>query len=49
MFGVLVKRAWAIEDLLLLLVVVALGTRFIDGGDDVVWPAASILTGLRSF
>ena len=32
-FGVLVKRAWAIKDLLVLLVVVALGARLTDGGD----------------
>ena len=36
MFGVLVKRAQAIEDLLVLLVVVALGARLTDGSDDVV-------------
>ena len=34
--GVLVERAWALKDLLILLVVVALGARFINGGDDVV-------------
>ena len=33
---VLVKRAWAFMDLLVLLIVVALGVRFINGGDDVV-------------
>ena len=43
------EGAWAIEDLLVLLVVVALGARLIDGSDEVVWPAAAILTGLRSF
>ena len=42
--GVLVERAQAIEDLLVLLVVVALGARFINGGDDVVWSVATILT-----
>ena len=31
-FGVLVEGARAIEDLLVLLVIVALGTRFINGG-----------------
>ena len=36
MFGVLVERAWAIKDLPVLLIVVALGPRFIDGGDDFV-------------
>ena len=35
-FGVLVKRAWAIEDLLVLFIVVALGVRLTDGSDDVV-------------
>jgi len=35
-FGVLVKRARAIEDLLVLFVVVALGARLTDDGDDVV-------------
>ena len=35
-FGVLVKRARAIEDLLVLFVVVTLGARLTDGGDDVV-------------
>ena len=34
--GVLLERTRAVEDLLLLLVVVALGVRFIDGSDDVV-------------
>ena len=49
MFGVLVERARAIEDLLVLLVVVVRGARFIDGGNDVVWPAATILAKLGSF
>ena len=49
MFGVLVKRAWAIKDLLVLLVVVALGARLIHGGDDVVGPATTILARLGSF
>ena len=49
MFGVLVERAWDIEDLLVLLVVVALGTRFTNGGDDVVWSAAAILTRFGPF
>ena len=34
--AVLVEGAWAFEDLLVLLVVVALGARFINSGDDVV-------------
>ena len=49
MFSILVEGAWAIEDLLVLLVVVALGARLIDGSDEVVWPAVVILTGLGSF
>ena len=49
MFGVLVKRARAIEDLLVLFVVVALGARLTDGGDDVVWPSAAILARPGSF
>ena len=49
MFGVLVEGAWAFEDLLVLLVVVVLRARLIDGSDEVVWPAAAILTGLGSF
>ena len=36
MLDVLVEKARDIEDLLVLLVVVALGARFINGGDDVV-------------
>ena len=36
MSGVLVEGTRAVEDLLVLLVIVALGARFIDGGDDVV-------------
>ena len=49
MFGVLVKRAWAIKDLLVLLVVVALGARLTDGGNDLVWLVAAILARLGSF
>ena len=49
MLGVLVERAQAIEDLLVLLIVVALGARFINNGGDVVWPAVVILTRLGSF
>ena len=48
-FGVLVEGARAVEDLLVLLVVVTLGTRLIDGSNKVVWPAAAILTRLGSF
>ena len=49
MLGVLVERARAIEDLLVPLVVVALGTRFINGGNNVVWSAAAILTRFGPF
>ena len=49
MFGVLVERAQAIKDLLVLLIVVVLGARLVNGGDDVVWSAAAILTRLGSF
>ena len=45
----LVEGAWAFKDLLVLLIVVALGARIFNGGDDVVWSAAVILTGLGSF
>ena len=48
MFGILVKRAWAIEDLLVLFIVVVLGARLTDGGDYVVWAAAVILARPRS-
>ena len=43
------ERARAIEDLLVLLVVVALGARFIDGSNNVVWLAVVVLTSLGSF
>ena len=46
---VFVERARALEDLLVLLIVVTLGTRFINGSDDVVWSAAAILTRFGSF
>ena len=49
MFGILVEGAQAIEDLLVLLVVISLGARLIDGSDEVVWLPAVILTGLGSF
>ena len=35
-FDILMERARAIKDLLILLIIVALGPRFIDGSDDVV-------------
>jgi len=48
-FVIFVEGAWVIEDLLVLLVVVALGARFVNGGDDVVWSAAAILTRFGPF
>ena len=42
-FGILVKRARAIEYLLVLLIVVTIGARLTSGGEDVFWPAAVIL------
>ena len=49
MLGVLVERARAIEDLLVLLIIVVLGSRLINSGDDMVWSAAAILTRLGAF
>ena len=49
MLGVLMERARAIEDLLVLLVIVALGSRLVNSGDDMVWSAAVILTRLGAF
>ena len=48
MLAVFVERARAFKDLLVLLVIVALGTRFVDSGDDMVWSVAAILTRLGS-
>ena len=36
MLAIFVERAWAFENLLVLLIVVALGARFINDSDDVV-------------
>ena len=36
MLGIFMERAWAFEDLLVLLIVVALGAMFINSNDDVV-------------
>ena len=47
--AVLVEGAWAFEDFLVLLVVVALGVRFVNGGDDVVWSVVVILTSFAPF
>ena len=47
--SVLVERARAVEDLPVLLIIVALGARFVDGSDDVVWPAVAILARLGPF
>ena len=49
MSSILVERTRAVEDIFVLLIVVALGTRFIDGGDDLVWSVVAILTRLGSF
>ena len=46
--GVLMERARAVEDLLVLLIIVALGMWLIDCSNKVVWPAAAILTRLGS-
>ena len=46
---VLVERAQAFEDLFVLLIVVAFGMRFVNGGDDVVWSAVAILTSFGPF
>ena len=45
-FGVPVKRAWVVEDLLVLFIVVTLGARLTNSGKDVFWPAAAILARL---
>lgn len=42
---VLMIRAWSIEELLLLCVIVVLSARLLDGGDDVVWSVATKLLG----
>ena len=47
--AVLVERTRAFEDLLVLLVIVVLGARFVNSGDDVVWSAAAILTSSGPF
>jgi hypothetical protein len=47
--GVLVEQARAVEDLHVLLIIVALGVRFVDGSDDVVWPTVVILARLGPF
>ena len=44
-----VERAWEFEDLLVLLVIVALGAKFINNSDDMIWSAVAILTRLGSF
>ena len=45
MLGIFVEGARSLKDLVLLIIVV-LGSRFFDGGDDVVWPATAILPDL---
>ena len=49
MLAIFLERARAFEDLLVLLIIVALGVRFVNSGDDVVWSAAAILSGFGSF
>ena len=44
MLGVLVERAWAFKDLLVLLIIVVLGSRLVNSGDDMVWSAVATLT-----
>ena len=46
---VLMEMAWALKDLFVLLIVVELGARFVNGGDHVVWSAAAILTRFGPF
>ena len=47
--AILVERARALKDLLVLLVVVTLGARFVNGGNDVVWSATGTLTSFEPF
>jgi len=47
--AVLVEGAWSFKDLLVLLIVFTLGTRFVDSGDDVVWSTMAILTSFGPF
>ena len=49
MLGILVEGAWAIEDLLVLLIIVALDARFVNSDDNVVWSTAAILTRFGPF
>ena len=49
MLAIFVERARAFENLLVLLIIVAIGVRFINGGVDVVWSVAVILTRFGSF
>ena len=43
------EGACTFEDFLVLLIIVTFGTRFVNGGDDVVWSAAVILTSFGPF
>ena len=47
--SVLMEGAWSFEDLLVLLIVVMLGARFMNGGGNVVWSATAILTSFGPF
>ena len=49
MLCVLVERARTVEDLLILFIIVPLGVRLINSSNEVVWPAAMILTELEPF
>ena len=48
MLAVLVNREWFVEELLICCVVATLSARLLDGGDDVVWSAATKLYNFRS-
>jgi hypothetical protein len=47
--AILVEGAWSFEDLLVLLIVVSLGARLIDCGDNVVWSTMVILVSSGPF
>ena len=49
MLGILVERERAAEDLLVLLVIVALGSRFVNNNDNIVWSVVAIMTRLGTF
>ena len=47
--AILVERARTLKDLLVLLIIVVLGVRFINSNNDVVWSAVAILTRFGPF